>query len=82
MGSCLPNYLMDDQGLVSSVIYYQDGQAIYRLPQSQRLSLESTCKMGGVSRSQSYLCFSLKKEAYQDMGDLSCGVFEENSSTP
>ena len=66
------NHLMDDRGLVSSVIYTKRVRRFTKTTLIPRDcgSLESTCKMGGVSKSILSLLFVSKKRLTEIWGEL------------
>ena len=66
------NYLMDDRGLVSSVIYYEEGQALYQdyLNPKGLWQFREYLQDGGRIEVNPIFAFRFQKEAYQDMGEL------------
>lgn len=73
------NYLMDDRGLVSSVIYYEDGQAIYQdyLNPKGLWQFREHLHDGGRIEVNPIFAFRFQKETYRDMGELIAEFFEK-----
>ncbi|WP_410134292.1 accessory Sec system glycosyltransferase Asp1, partial [Pseudomonas aeruginosa] len=73
------NYLMDDRGLVSSVIYYEDGQAIYQdyLNPKGLWQFREHLQDDGRIEVNPIFAFRFQQEAYQDMGELIAEFFEK-----
>lgn len=73
------NYLMDDRGLVSSVIYYENGQALYQdyLNPKGLWQFREHLQDDGRIEVNPIFAFRFQKEAYRDMGDLIAEFFEK-----
>lgn len=73
------NYLMDDRGLVSSVIYYEEGQALYQdyLNPKGLWQFREYLQDGGRIKVNPIFAFRFQKEAYRDMGELIAEFFEK-----
>lgn len=73
------NYLMDDRGLVSSVIYYEEGQALYQdyLNPKGLWQFREYLQDDGRIEVNPIFAFRFQKEAYQDMGELIAEFFEK-----
>ena len=72
------HYIMDDRGFVSSVIFFEDGQAAYQeyLNPKGVWQFRERLKEGGRVEVNPIFGYRFKSLIYQDMGDLVAEFFE------
>ena len=77
------HYIMDDRGFVSSVVFFEDGQAAYQeyLNSKGVWQFREHLKEGGRVEVNPIFGYRFKALIYQDMGDLVAEFFENYLQT-
>ena len=77
------HYIMDDRGFVSSVVFFEDGQAAYQeyLNSKGVWQFREHIKEGGRVEVNPIFGYRFKALIYQDMGDLVAEFFENYLQT-
>ena len=78
-GQMSKHYIMDDRGFVSSVIFFEDGQAAYQeyLNPKGVWQFRESLKEGGWVEVNPIFGYRFKALIYQNMGDLVAEFFEK-----